>query len=117
MVKYVINYTGPGYSINKAYAQNQWQRRTTKKEYQAIFYDLIDKLSPGQPLTKFKLKVKFNARIETSNNVAMEKILVDCLRYRKVIENDSNKMMWKVTYQHCPEYPANTFKFIVKGTV
>ena len=116
-MKYTVIYQGKGYSINKAYAQNQWQRRTTKKEYQDVFYSLIDQIDKPETITRFKLKVKFNARIETTNNVAMEKILVDCLRYRGVIEDDSNKIMWKVTYEYCPDYPANYFKFILKSTL
>ncbi|RZK45084.1 MAG: hypothetical protein EOO61_01295 [Hymenobacter sp.] len=110
---FTISYQGPGYSTNKALSQGPWQRRKTKQEYQEIFYEKIDKLSVKSPIEKYTVLFRFNARIETSNNHMLEKILVDCLRYRGIVVDDANKNLREVIFRYDPTLAKNTFEVTI----
>ena len=110
-MKYTITYQGKGYGLNDAYSKNHWTRRKIKEEFKAVFFALIDANPTTESFPRFKLKLLFNARFDCSNNAALEKVFTDCLRYRNIIDDDNNKVLYKVTFQKTDKLPTNTFQF------
>lgn len=107
---YVITYSGPGLSSNKWYAGMHFaQRIKLKTEWRNRFKGIIA-LAGIQPMQRFRVDLRYRARLDCDNTSAMLKLFCDQLKGVYVPEDDT-KYFKGFSVSFAPELPHNTFIF------
>lgn len=90
---YSFRYIGRGVSLNQYYSQQHWtQRARIKKEYAKIAEEFISPvLERGELIERFAMVIFYNSKHDPDNVSGFEKVVMDGLKERGNIIDDSKK--------------------------
>lgn len=90
---YSFRYEGRGVSLNQYYSQQHWtQRARIKKEYAKKAESFIDPvLDSDVLLNEFMMIIRYNSKHDPDNVSGFEKVVMDRLKERGNIIDDSKK--------------------------
>lgn len=92
-------------STNKDYASRHWNNRSKLKEsYLQLFSYFTERFKPVDYKVNIDIKFYFNTNrrkkaFDSSNCSIMFKMLEDCLVHYKILKNDSNKFVGRVSQE------------------
>jgi hypothetical protein len=112
MAAYEITYSGKCLSLNKVKSQYWRQTESEKNQIKAVFEVLVLQ-ARFKHMKQFTVAMFYNSRHDPDGVVFQLKVLVDVLRRKGYIIDDSKKY-WK-GFSVTPDetLPSNTYRFLI----
>ncbi|WP_066835004.1 hypothetical protein [Rufibacter ruber] len=98
--------------MNDAYSQHWRKSKATKDLIKQNLAELIKNAVFGS-VTKFRLDLRYNTRLDVDNTVTMVKLFVDQLRYLDVIADDRRTIFTGFSVTYDKDLPQQTYQFTV----
>lgn len=109
---YTITYSGPCLSLNKVKSQFWRQTEKQKNQIKAVFEVLVLQARMSY-MKRFRVDMLYNSRHDPDGVVFQKKILVDVIRRKGYITDDSRRYYKGFSVTPDETLPPNTFKFII----
>ena len=88
---YQFEWSGAHISLNAWYSAASWVVRANHKyKWHGIFKELIEQ-QEIEPIEQYKIKLKYNSRLDPTNTITMIKLFEDTMVELGVIKGDSKK--------------------------
>jgi len=88
---YQFEWSGAHISLNDWYSSAHWTTRANQKyKWHRIFSNII-KDQEVEPIEHYKIKLKYNSRLDPTNTITMIKLFEDTMVELGVIKGDSKK--------------------------
>jgi hypothetical protein len=112
MRQYEIVYTGQCLSLNNVKSQHWRKTEKQKNEIKARFEVLV-LLAKMSFMKRFYITMTYNSRHDPDGVVFQKKILVDVIRRKGYVIDDSRKYYRGFSVAPDETLPPNTFKFLI----
>lgn len=109
-----ILYEGKSLSLNSFYVGGHFSRRAKiKKEFKGYFNILFEKAKGLRFMDKFFVVMYCNNRLDTDNNIGLEKVFMDTLNELGYIKDDNKKYFKALFIFTDGNLPSNSTEFVL----
>lgn len=105
-----ITYKGKNWLSRNVVDSIHWTKRKKIKE---LFWLELDLKPLGEPMTEFKVKVRYNSRFDVDNVTGGLKMLIDDCKHKGIIIDDNPKYFKNLNIQYDAKLPKNTYQVII----
>ncbi len=109
---YVITYTGPCLSLNKVKSQFWRQTEKEKNRIKEVMQVLVLQ-AKMKYMKRFRVDMTYNSKHDPDGVVFQKKILVDVIRRKGYITDDSRKYYRGFSVTPDETLPPNTYQFTI----